>query len=603
MAKKNAAPGAQLQDEYIAVSGRLLYAGGGRLWIVDPYRGRVLEVPEEAGPMLRLADRFRTLSGHRRALLGAGWQDDGSGSLDAMLASLVPSGALRSRSDLLRRLLSRKQEQPPPPIAAIAWVTRDRPAVLRRSVESAVANLRKYGRRVELRVYDDTSDAGIRQTTREMLAEIGRGEGFAAFYAGAEEKREFARALESRAGVSAETIEFALFDPLGIGYTPGANTNAVLLDTCGKRILHADDDTVFRFAALPEAIPGLGLSSAADPTQVRFESDVGPGDADILAIHESLLGYSVADCLRHYGGEADCGETDPEFLPVLEAAGAGVAATMAGVCGDSGLGSPWFLLWLTGRSRELALQSEERYQEALGTREILRVAGRPILSSSAFLMSMHVGLDNRLALPPFLPVLRNGDGLFGQLLKSCRPLGLTAFLPLAVAHQPAEARASGSAIPVRVRMRGADLLIALLRYILRAEAGSSWEREIRFLGEQLAGVAGLPGPEFQTLSRHAWAESLSSHILSLEQLLELHGGQPDYWAADVEAWIRAAQESARAEGPLAPEDLAQRGPPGEAAALWQRMVRLFGELLLAWPGLRQAAAELAREGRSLAAPL
>ncbi len=610
MAKKNAAPGAPLQDKYIAVSGRLLYAGGGRLWVVDPDQGRVLEVPEEDGPILRVTDRFRTLPEHRKALLEAGWQDDGSGSLDAMLASLARSGALRSRTELLRRILEAKQEEPPPPIAAIAWVTRDRPQLLRRSVESAVANLQKYGRRVELRIYDDTADARVRADTRAMLAELGRREGHPVYYAGSEEKRAFATALQARASeVSAETIEFALFDPLGIGYTPGANTNAVLLDTGGKRIIHTDDDSVFRFASLPEAVPGLGLSSAADPTEVRFfsgarerEAAVELREADILTAHESLLGRSVADCLRRHGGEADCDEVSPDFLPLLQARGR-VAVTMAGACGDSGLGSPWFVLWLSGRSRELALQSEEHYRDALRSREILRLASRPTLGSSAFLMSMHVGLDNRLSLPPFLPVLRNGDGLFGQVLKACRPFGLTAFLPLAVAHLPAEPRSSVPADPGRARTRAADLLMALLRYVIRAGASRSWEQELRSLGEQLADVAGLPAPEFQALSRQAWAESLSAHILALEQLLELHGGEPHYWAAEAEAWIQATQESVSSDGPLIPEDLERRVPSSEGAALWQRLVRLFGELLQGWPVLRQAAAELARQGRSLAAPL
>ena len=310
MAMKKPAPDRQPEEKYIAASGRLLYAGGGRLWLVDPARGRVLEAPEEAGPILRVADRFRTLSEHRQALLELGWQDDGSGSLDALLSSLVRDGLLRSRSEVLRRIQEAPAEPPPPPIDAITWVTRDRPALLRRSVESAVANLRLYGRRVDLKVYDDSGDARARQATRAMLAELGRREGYSVLYAGLEEKREFASALQARAGgVNPETIEFALFDPLGIGYTPGANTNAVLLDTCGQLIVHADDDTVFRFASPPNPCSELRLSSAVDPTEIRFfesgqkrDAAVELHDADILAAHETLLGRSAADCLRQLGG-------------------------------------------------------------------------------------------------------------------------------------------------------------------------------------------------------------------------------------------------------------------------------------------------------------
>ena len=114
-------------------------------------------------------------------------------------------------------------------------------------------------------------------------------------------------------------------------------------------------------------------------------------------------------------------------------------------------------------------------------------------------MAMHCGLDNRLALPPFLPVLRNGDGLFGQMLKSCRPSGLTAYLPLAIAHLPDEERSSGrwGTLANQGEDRGPAFRAAALR--LPQGACRSLEQELRSLGEQLAGVAGLPAPEFQAL--------------------------------------------------------------------------------------------------------
>jgi hypothetical protein len=269
------------------------------------------------------------------------------------------------------------------------------------------------------------------------------------FYAGAEEKRAFASLLKDQAdGVSAETIEFALFDPFQVGYTYGANTNAVLLDSCGKLVVHADDDSVFLSAAPPLALPGLRLTSAVDPTEWRFFADsrererqAVPRDSDLLAAHQELLGQPVAACLRRHSGEADCDEVAPEFLTVLESAGTKVAVTMAGVCGDSGLGSPLAVLWVSGATRETVLASEQSYRAAQRGREILRAAPCVTLSQSAFLMSNHCGLDNRLALPPFLPALRNSDGVFGQVLKACQPRSLIAHLPEAVLHLPGEQRA------------------------------------------------------------------------------------------------------------------------------------------------------------------
>jgi hypothetical protein len=590
-------------EEYIAASGRLLYAGGSRIWVVDPSRGRVVEAPEEAGPVLQMADRFRTLPEHRKALLQMGWQEDGSGTLDALLSSLVRSGALRSRDELLRRLLQSEPEAPPPPISAINWITRDRPALLRRSVESAIANLRRYGRKVELRVYDDSADAGVRRATREMLRELGRREGFAMFYAGAEEKHTFAAALQARSGTPPETIEFALLDPLGIGYAPGANMNAELLDTCGKLILHADDDTVFRLASLPEAEQGLRLSSALDPTEVRFHADaaereaaVALHDEDILAAHESLLGRSLADCLRRHGGEADCREVSAEFLPALEAAGAGVAATMAGACGDSGMGSPLFVLWLSGRSRELALQSEEHYRNALRTREVLRAATQPTLSSGALLMSMHLGLDNRLLLPPFLPVLRNADGLFGQMLRASRPEGPIAHLPEAVLHLPGERRAFPG--QRRLQPRLADLLLLLVRSLSPAPWLADPDQRLSVIAGGLVQAGRLKGPAFTALMRELWASEMSRRIAALAGLVEENDGRPRYWATEAETWLEQTRQQVTSPEPIFPTDLAAAGPEGLALA--QRLLRSYGELALAWPSLRAASGVLCSSGVPLA---
>ncbi len=152
----------------------------------------------------------------------------------------------------------------------------------------------------------------------------------------------------------------------------------------------------------------------------------------------------------------------------------------------------------------------------------------------------------------------------------------------------------------RGRTRAADLLAALFGHTLRAGACRSLEQGWRSLGEQLAAVAVLPAREFQALVRQAWAESLSGNILALEQILEEQGGRPDYWATDARAWIQGAQEAVAAQGPLIPEDLPGEDSTDETAARWQQLALRFGKLLQQWPAIREAAGELAREGRRLA---
>ena len=50
-------------------------------------------------------------------------------------------------------------------------------------------------------------------------------------------------------------------------------------------------------------------------------------------------------------------------------------------------------------------------------------------------MTTFFGLDNRVLLPPFFPVQRNSDGIFGLMLQKSTWHG-TAFLPSVLLHAP-----------------------------------------------------------------------------------------------------------------------------------------------------------------------
>jgi len=261
------------------------------------------------------------------------------------------------------------------------------------------------------------------------------------------------------------------------------------------------------------------------------------------------------------------------------------------------MGSPLFVLWLSGRSREAVMASEESYRAAQSSRQVLRAAPCATLCQSAFLMAMHCGLDNRLALPPFLPVLRNEDGIFAQVLRASGPKGPIAHLPLAVQHDPGELRALEG--PRQVAPRLADLLLLLVRSLAPAAWLRDPETRLECLGQGLVQAGSLRPAAFQGLLRELWAGEMSRHVLALERLLEEHGGKPDYWRADAEDWLKRIRGQVTADEPPLPSDLS--GP--EAEPLTRRVVRAYGELLLAWPALRDASAELVSSGATVASPL
>jgi hypothetical protein len=602
-----------LEEQYCAVVREVFPAFGGEAWVYDAQRRAYRRVTEPLAAVLPLAARFRTLAGHRQALLQAGWQDDGSDYLGSALRELIEQGLLRSRTDFLRNVASAagSGEEPPEPIASLAWVTRERPELLRRSVESFIAGAAAYRREVSFSVFDDSPGEGDREATRAMLAELGRSRGVPIRYAGLEEKRAFASLLVREAqseGATEELLDFALFDPFGVGYAVGANSNALLLGTLGERTVLLNDDAFCRFASPPAPEVGLHLSSAQHPMQLRFFGDRASLQgrasfvaADILGAHESLLGRSVAGCLRAPEAAAgvDCAEITPAFLRLLEGGGCRVLVTMTGACGDSGMGSPRFVLSLEGENREELIHDEQRYREAFRSREVLHVVPAPTISDSPLLMALNCGLDNRELLPPLFPVLRNGEGVWAQILRQCWPSALVGHLPLATLHEPPEARRFAEEEATRISIRLPDLLILLVGAY---QPGAGWlagARALEALGSYLARIGALPLPRFEELLRSLWVAEMSRYGTHLEELLLLHGGEPDYWAEDVESHLEAIRKRVAGGPRLGPEDVAERVGEEGALAACQAMAARYGQLLEAWPALIQAARRLQAAGTTI----
>jgi hypothetical protein len=259
-------------------------------------------------------------------------------------------------------------------------------------------------------------------------------------------------------------------------------------------------------------------------------------------------------------------------------------------------------LTLTGRSRERLLASEAVYRHALGSRQIVRAAPRATIHDGSFCMAMSLGLDNRALLPPFMPVQRNGDGLFAVVLRRCFHDGFSGFLPWVVEHVPPTPRENdlGALLASFGAVECNDLLCQLVA-MSRVEADRDDPRVgLRALGVALERWGTLPLADFEEITRVQVLRARSLDLARQEEALRVYGRSPAYWARDVEramAVIRAALPRAALAHP---DDLGQAfGDPG-GREVFQRLVRRYGELLQVWPEVIEAAKELREKGVRLA---
>ena len=273
-------------------------------------------------------------------------------------------------------------------------------------LRSYLENCQRHGRAPEFVVTDDSAGTEAQVANRAVLQRFKRDFNARIRYAGSGEKSRFAEALAGESAVPLRIIRFALIGDERCVLSTGANRNCLLLDTVGTLVLSIDDDTRCRIAAAPQREEALASYSGYDPSEFWFFADraralesVSFVEIDVLGCHEALLGNTVANV----DGPVDTTGR--------------VAITLPGLVGDSGMASPRYLLTLTGASRERLVASPDAYRSAFRSREVLRTVRRPTISAGSFCMTTFLGFDNRSLLPPFFPVQRNSDGVFGLLLQ------------------------------------------------------------------------------------------------------------------------------------------------------------------------------------------
>jgi hypothetical protein len=439
--------------------------------------------------------------------------------------------------------------------------------------------------------------------TGAMLAEIAARFAVPVHLAGFPERAAYARALAARAGVAPAIADFALGNPERGDNDAGANGNALLLHAVGELAVYTDDDTRARLRAAPDGAPGLALSSAGDPAEAWFPapgepavSDASRADADLFGAHEALLGRgagSVVEALRREGLD-------------LERAGSGlfrrlgrggvVRFTQNGAAGDTGTGSMAFLLHAQGRTRERLHASEQVYRHAFEGRRIIRCAPRATIGDSAFCMSLGMGVDARALLPPFFPVQRNADGVFGMLVRACFPAALAGFVPFAEEHVAVRGSRFDDLLAAVGKTWCGDLVCALLGAApLLTEVGDP-RANLRALGEHLSRLGALTPADF---ADYLGAMNLRGRALDLggaEDTLRRHRGAPAHWARDMERLVERSRAALTLPLPAWPADLEAALGIEETRRAFPRMVRRFGALLEAWPALWDAAVSLRAEG-------
>ena len=494
-------------------------------------------------------------------------------------------------------------------------MTASRKELLQRALASYIQETKKTGRDIEYVVFDDSKDAQSRSASLEVAKNARRRFDVEVRFAGFEERAAYVRRLRDCSSLPAGVLEFGLL--LTSGYTLGQNRNAMLLDSVGKLFLCVDDDTICSPRSPPATNEqGREICSDADPSEFWCFRDFAEAlrsaaivEHDVLEAHEQLLGKNVADLpLSGAHASPQDGKTSS---PRLQRPENTVRVTLNGLVGDCAWGSP-FGLWhepmgylaFTGSSLARLTRSEEIYQQAIQSRQLMRATSCRVLADATFSMLTFWGLDNRELLPPNLPINRGQDIVFGQILWKCFDDVVFGHVPLALVHDPVQPRRFWPGEVTR-SAAGVDLcrlMVEATRLCKFHEHSCDPARRLQTLGQHLMGLAELSGKALQEKLTERLRESNRRFERVLEQqALEVTACSG--YSSDLARFLEKLRKSEAREYYWIPFDLWSVAGPAATETRLRETFKKFGTLLALWPSIVKAARELLSRGIRLSVPV
>ena len=482
-----------------------------------------------------------------------------------------------------------------------------RPALLRRCIAGHARQSELDGVTLDLVVCDNSGRADREAATREVLREFAVG--MSVRFIGTLERRRYVDALVEQlgprlrrdasardaavAGARAELeyalgpLEFGAGGSLGLSWprqgSDAPARNALQLAEIGHRYVSVDDDTTAFFSTVPR----LGDDDAMVP---RMSADDEPW-ADSSDDPTEFWFYPSAQAAFDDAPRANLRPLyESLFMNALD--GQHVLAAMTGLVGDSAMSPSPFLL-----TRALLTRAhvQNDYELARRARHVRRGVRQPTLTSHPHFMTVCAAFDGRALLPPFLPLQRNADGLWGSVLRATTG-SLIAHVPYCVTHDPGEER------PAMLSELGAAPTPAgLVRLVVdvwpRGPVCGNSAARMRSLATHLLTWAELDAPEFERrLCSLRWAE-LERGADRLQAEAELadvleRNRRPGALRFPPEKWRDDVVEAARAKYLLVGNPLAIH-PPGAGARSY---LAAYARLLELWPLVDDAARQLAARG-------
>ena len=581
-------------------------APGGNVLLHNTHNDKRAMVKPDLYASLRHCSQFKSLDQHTAAIIerNPGMQDQ-QADISKVLQSMVDSGIMLSAKSVCNKLkikdavATEENESCAPVVAILTW---ERPEALERLLESIAANCdtESFHR---LYVIDDSREAGNISENQAVTERFVSRISLPLHYFGRAQQQSLLDKLVEQLPEHESAIHF-LMDPgrWTEHWTTGLARNLALLLSCGRRLVMLDDDVICDVYDPPRQKPDITFSDnpreaeffGSDQDWAHLQQPINP---DPISRHMQCLGLTFSQALNKLGQNhlkpAGFANATALLLSELQPDSA-VLTTECGSLGCPGTTKNIWLPAMAPASLKRMLSSGEKTTQALTSRKVWSGRNQPHFAPRSN-MSQITGFDNRRMLPPYLPIMRGQDRLFGNMLDFIFPSSVTLDYPWAVPHSPIPERQwQDRDLNFRPDASFPKFFVEKITECKTSCQSESAGDRLSYLSAWFTDMAAANADSLTSMYRDSRLRMDSDHVLHLTALLATAENAPVNW----QNYLRNGISQLNGDMDLASrEDFETNGLPAgmqgsELIGFWKEVWSGFANALNAWPQIRSAATKI-----------